>query len=331
MLRLCLLPLLLWACKDSPSTDDSNSTDDSADDTGSPPVTGWDWCPADGGQGLGEGATLQIGASAMYCGGSDESRSLAEELAAKVQVYLPPQSLSLPAQTQSGAFTLPACARFGPDLEGPVSSGEGALDLRVDTYGSETWHQVTLTQPLQSAADGDWTLTVSLWGQDAPSTLVLDGDSPSPDGLSGASLSLCKGDCEDYSSWREALSCTFASEDSDRHHFEFEGGELTLDLRIGQSMASTEPAMLVGAEGALDGVDFEQTDYWKLIYNPEHHHFSRDAQVWFDSPIGEVCALELRGFDPWGEGDPTTVTPLDCEGAALPQRALTEETYERVD
>lgn len=329
MPRTLSLLLLLVACKDQAPGDDSATDDSATDDTGSPPVEGWAWCEEEG-QGLGSGATLQITASALYCGGSDEGRELSDERAAKVQLYLPPQTLSLPTETTEGAFTLPACLRAAPEAEGPRSSGPGTLSLRVDTYGSETWHELTLTQPLEDSSGQTWTLTLSSWGEGSPAQVVVDGDYPDPFAGGGVTLSACPGDCTDYSAWRSLLSCTFASEDSDQHTFVFEGGELVLDLRIGQSMASTEPAMLVGARGTLDGVDFEQTDYWSLVYNPEHHHFSRDAQVWLPSPIGEVCALEVRAFDPWDEAPPTTVHALDCAGASLGERALSAESFSQV-
>ena len=96
-------------------------------------------------------------------------------------------------------------------------------------------------------------------------------------------------------------------------------------------MASTEPAAFVRAEGNLDGTDFLQTDYYKLIYNPEHHHFSRDFAVLFDAPIGEVCGLKVLHLDPWGGEPPTEVHTIECDLGSLGTREVLSETFEKDD
>jgi len=56
-------------------------------------------------------------------------------------------------------------------------------------------------------------------------------------------------------------------------------------------MASTEPAMFVAATGTLDGTTFIQTDYWKLVYLPAHHHFVRNFAVLFEGASSGACGL----------------------------------------
>jgi hypothetical protein len=110
----------------------------------------------------------------------------------------------------------------------------------------------------------------------------------------------------------------------------FDGGDLTLDIRMGVSMAATEPAAFVLATGTLDGQSFEQGDYWKLIYNPTHHHFSRDFAVLFDSPIGNACGLKAAELDPWGDQPPARVHTIACDLTELAERSVSSETFEEI-
>ena len=95
-------------------------------------------------------------------------------------------------------------------------------------------------------------------------------------------------------------------------------------------MAATEPAAFVRASGSLDGQSFEQADYWKLIYNPSHHHFSRDFAVLFDAPIGSACGLKATEVDPWGDAPPAQVHTIDCELGEIDERLLSSESYEEI-
>jgi hypothetical protein len=246
-----------------------------------------------------------------------------------VQLRLMAADLDFPIDGGSGVVTLPACAAFAPDEEGLQTSGEGVLNMTSVTYGSETFFNLFIEQPMVGPDGVVWTLRVGMSGTGKPEQLDLHGDYAGPFLDPQISMTLCRGDCADYTDQRVLGSCTFEGVGSQRHDLSFEGGELGLELRIGDSFASTEPAILLKAEGSLNGEPFTQTDYWSLVYNPEHHHFSRDARVWLDQPIGDVCALEALGFDPWGEDPATTVRALGCDGALLSELPLTGETYTR--
>ena len=87
-------------------------------------------------------------------------------------------------------------------------------------------------------------------------------------------------------------------------------------------MESTEPSSYVRAQGTLDGVAFDVTDYWRLPYNPEHHHFSRDFGVLFDAPIGGACGLVARKLDKWGEPPAAEVATVDWDLAVVEAREL---------
>lgn len=321
-----LLGLLGCGDKDTPSGD-SAADDSGGDDTGSTSLPDWSWCAPGEGVGGGWDGALVVTDDALYCGESREDRTLDEEQAAKVQLRLMPSALDFPTEGGSGLVTLPACAAFAPDEEGLQSSGEGVLSITVTPYGSETYFNLFIEQPMVGPDGAPWTLRVAMSGTGAPEQLELHGDYGGPFMDPQIGMTLCPGDCADYVDARLLGSCTFDGVKDQRHDFTFEGGELGLTLRIGDSFASTEPAILLKAEGSLDGESFVQTDYWSLVYNPEHHHFSRDARVWLDQPIGEVCALEALGFDPWGEDPATTIRTLGCDGGLIAELPLVSEAY----
>jgi hypothetical protein len=127
----------------------------------------------------------------------------------------------------------------------------------------------------------------------------------------------------------EAPSCgaiTFVQ----RHTLTFDGGDVVLDLPIGDSFTSTEPAMFVRAAGTLDGVEFVIEDYFDFLYNPEHHYFRRDFLVFFAAPIGEACGLMVTELDPFAPEALQVVSLVDCAGAAVSTRAVSAAVVERV-
>jgi len=116
----------------------------------------------------------------------------------------------------------------------------------------------------------------------------------------------------------------------EQHTVTFEGGDLRVILRLGESGDGTEPGAFVHAEGTLDGTDFVQEDYFKLLYHPEHHHFSRDFGVLFDEPIGEACGVAAYYLDPWNEAPATEVKLIDCAVDPIEDRTVLSEDWERL-
>ena len=318
---LALTLALACSHKDSPA-DDSPIPDDSPDD--SPAEPAWAECP-DGPSASGEGRLLTLGGGALYCGTFNEGRTLDEEQAAKAQLRLPEGSIILPTSAVSDApLTLPACVRFDPDTPGLLSAGEGTVSATFNTWGSDTTFSYQLRQPL----DDGRTLAIQLSGLDQGQDLRLDGAYLSVDGPMQASMMICEGRCE----YAETLfdSCTFEDVATQRNTITYSGGDIALDLRIGSSFASTEPGVFYQATGTHQGQSWSQTDYWSLVYNPTHHHFSRDARVWLPQPIGEVCAIEALEFDPWGDAPPTQVRTLACDGTVLEEPSVSEDRFERL-
>ena len=103
-----------------------------------------------------------------------------------------------------------------------------------------------------------------------------------------------------------------------------------MDLRIGASFADTEPSAFVRAEGTLDGQDFVQTDYFKLLYNPTHHHSSQAFAVLFDEPIGEACGLKVHNHTNY-TAHPWQVATIDCEVNELESREVLIDYDDTVD
>jgi hypothetical protein len=97
---------------------------------------------------------------------------------------------------------------------------------------------------------------------------------------------------------------------------------VTFEVRIGQAMVSTEPSSFVYAGGTLDGTAFEQRSYWKLVYRPTHHHFTRDYAVLFDSPIGGACGLKAVSV-PEAQ---TTVHTINCDLSDIQARTVSSVT-----
>ncbi len=78
-------------------------------------------------------------------------------------------------------------------------------------------------------------------------------------------------------------------------------------------------------------LELSQQDYYKLLYHPYHHHFSRDFAVLFDTPIDGACGLMLLYVNPFGEAEPATIVQtIDCDVNPLETRAVISETTEQL-
>jgi hypothetical protein len=272
---------------------------------------------------------LSVLDTALYCGTFDEGRSLREEAAMKVQLRFLEGSWTLPADGSTDEpFSLPLCLRFPENQLEPRMDGAGMVTV-------EPWGQgrlVSYVQPMRTVTGSLWTLDLSMYDYQpsATASLVLDGLYRLPESDELIAATLCPGDCQDFSQFRRFDSCRFDTVRRERHAVEFQGGSLLLDLHIGDSLASTEPALFVRGTGVLDGTSFDQRDYWHLIYNPEHHHFERDFIVLFDQPIAGACGLRASNFDPWKDPPPAQLSTVDCSLTEIDARSVTSETWERL-
>jgi hypothetical protein len=79
-------------------------------------------------------------------------------------------------------------------------------------------------------------------------------------------------------------------------------------------------------EGSVQNYSF----YFKLIYNPTHHHFDRDFAVLFDSPIGSACGLKFENLGPWGPF-PCRATMVECDLTEIEERELVDCSWETLE
>jgi hypothetical protein len=114
------------------------------------------------------------------------------------------------------------------------------------------------------------------------------------------------------------------------HTVEFDGGNIILELRLGENTTQTAPGMFEHAYGYFDGGAFDSDDYFQLIYRPTHHHFQRNFAVIFDAPIGKVCGLKIEDIDAIDDDTkPTAVVhTINCDLSNIEERAVTAETME---
>jgi hypothetical protein len=256
--------------------------------------------------------TLEVTGTGVYCAKFDETRTLKEELAKKALLRVTPGSYRLPAREQEG-LALPVCIAFGEDGVGVPAVPRSTTHQATSTSGRTSHRYTFVSEQPDPARRLTIDLYLSLPDGEAPG-FVLNGDAPDPFGPTEPSNGFILFESLEESAFvdRGFDSCTHESSRLNHHEIAFDDGELALDVRIGQSFASTEPAAFVGASGTFRGVPFEQADYFKLVYRPAHHHFERDFAVLFDEPIEGACGIQILAFPADPEGVPPTAATVDC-------------------
>jgi hypothetical protein len=115
-----------------------------------------------------------------------------------------------------------------------------------------------------------------------------------------------------------------------RHTITFAGGQIVLDVPITGAVGVTVMlAAFTRASGTLDGKAFTQTDYWKLVYSADHHHFTRNFAVLFDTPIGDACGLKVLNF--WGSrylAPLPDVSTIRCDLTSIAPLAVSSATVD---
>jgi hypothetical protein len=233
----------------------------------------------------------------------------------------------------SGDLALPVCTLFPGEDPFTRMDGPGTTEVSPNTYAGTTYTYLRGSQPMVTEAGDGWTLahTAIVVGPEGttPAPLVLDGAMPDPSTGASAVFSLYKDGGSPYDVETLTFSpCNDVDWTLNRHTVEFEGGNIELDLYLDINTIITAPSALGRAAGTLDGTPFEITDYFQLIYRPDHHHFGRHFAVVFAAPIGDVCALRIEEID--GQSGTTTavVSTAGCDLSVLESRATISEGWE---
>ncbi len=303
---------------------------------GDPGLDPWAGCPtaADYTGGTWSFA-LEVSAEARYCNQGDESQTLAAELGRKTMVRIAPGIYPIPDGDVDPAvpFRLPVCVRVARG-EPPVLDGVGEVTAWFNPSGPDQTYTIQARQPMRAGTQ-PWDLRITIAGMRTAgqSVLVADGAMAADEfGFGPLQMVLCRGtDCwtsaEEY---RNISACDYSALPREQHHVEFtdgtRSGVLDLDIHIGFSPASTEPALFVLGEGDIDGASFHQDDFWRLFYRPTHHHFERDFGLIFDAPLGSACGIavyQLLGLEP-------RLYTTDCRLADLGTAwTITDSTWTR--
>ncbi len=252
---------------------------------------------------------LVVTLGATYCGAFKEIRNLEQEFAAKAKLTIAAGTYRLANTAGTYDLTLPVCFERPPGAAIPFFAGAGKVKTipqssSVDTYRS-CGHAVT--QPISVAGSSDWmfSMRLSYWtwsGTPQPPRLdgsILDLPTPAQAKTPGYlnDLELCSGtDCDDQAEDLKFEACN-PDYPLQRHTISFDGGQVVFDVRItGEVGVAVMTSAFTAASGTLGGTAFAQTDYWKLVYSADHHHFIRNFAVLFAAPIGGACGLKVLNF-----------------------------------
>lgn len=245
---------------------------------------------------------LEVTDGAEYCGAFDELRDLDQEYAVKAKIRIAPGNYPLADIPGTYAFALPVCFEGKPGSAMPSFAGVGEVEVLwsenpLTSYAS---YSHVCNQPLSLSDTGTWSFQghTSYWETAAPPLPLphpLDGTPLDAWGDTGhaTELWLCEGvDCDQWDDVRfEACAADYPRQ---LNVITFEGGEVTFELGITGGVGTEEMlSVFPRASGTLDGTPFTQTDYFKLVYSADHHHFIRSFAVLFDQPIGDACGLKV--------------------------------------
>jgi hypothetical protein len=320
---------------DSDTDSDADADTDVDTDTNDP---AWEYCPPSTAW-IGDESwtgTVTANTEAVYCGAFDEERTLEQELAAKMLVKIPRGTYKVPADaSKKNAMSFPVCTKTAnSSLQPQVIANPGTADVAVNPWGGVAYTYVHALQPLTVPLDkSSWWFepTYVLVGKKGavPNVLELNGG---PNNLDGSGIDFyVYADGMNYYDVTSvhAKTCMDSTWTKNTHTIEFDGGNVILELWLGENTTQTAPGIFKHAYGFLDdGGAFDSDDYFQLIYRPTHHHFQRNFAVLFDAPLGKACGLKIEDVDPI-DAEPTAVVhTINCDLSNIDELAVTAETIE---
>ena len=319
-------------------------------DAGVEPVPPWPGCPTADAYG-GDASWpwfLEVQSDAVYCAEPEEANgigapneALIQSRDQKAQLRFVPGTYPLPAvDAAQSELMLPMCYRAAPTQESLSPGSPGTLTTEsYETYlmNSDTrqeYPKTVYSYVYEQAFSNDTDLLRSFqvtfefadYDDNAPPTAVVTGRYVT-NYLSEAEPTFLRIFDKTDNIWKRFSPCLFFDRETTENwtHVTWNGGEIFLDIDINSDLPETdgtEPSAFIRALGTLDGESFDQTDYWKLIYAPEHHHFVRHFAVIFDTPINGACGLKVLGIDPYitDTVEGISVFTIDCDMSNLEEK-----------
>ena len=253
---------------------------------------------------------LTVTDEAVYCATFSESRTLEEELAAKLQLRVTPGDYRLPAQDHP-SYQLPICLRQQSGAAEAPSEGNTEYDQHP--FDDDTEHQVSARLSYEENGQLNVRLQRTMESGEDPAFLLDGKENDSFDFDSYTAFELCSEPGDECFPDRLFTSCDFSGGQLNLHEVTLDEGQIRFELRLGESFAGTEPGAYVRASGTFEGVEFDQTDYFKLVYHPTHHHFERTFVVLFDEPIAGACGVLVHGLEKFGDDVADAAYTVDCD------------------
>lgn len=236
---------------------------------------------------------FRVESSAVFCGLIAEE-PLRHAPSKAFRIHLTPGDYRLPETPGDYQMRLPFCAESSAMADFALG-GAGPLTLDNVPLGEDTFWLYRLEQSfvlggVARVLDvGIDVLYLTSVGE--PPELVLDHQrdhGTNPD--TSVTYLSCTEPC-DTPIWFEP--CPMPGE-GDRYAVRFDRGNVELFVRVYPAFGPSGPAALTQARGVLDGTSFTQSNFFKLAHRPDHHNHGGGFYVGFDSPIGDVCGLELE-------------------------------------
>jgi hypothetical protein len=296
--------------------EDGDARDGGDDGDGEAPAL-WPWCPAPSAyQGGSWDHAAQVDDGALYCV-LNQGATVEEDLGAKARLRIVPGSYPLPAASGQVDLLLPVCLEL-PGGQGSELSGPGPLAVTAEPYHQGrrlTWR---LEQPLL-AGGRSWAfeLFVTLYTYDAAAglpILALSDRLMLHEPWGELYLSFRLGHAELGYPW-PLLPCLPANSNRRVERVTFDRGWLEVwhDVVHDAEYGGGGPAILSRGFGALDGVAFDQQDYYKLGHLIAHHNWGGTFLVMFDEPVGSVCGLKLCVPSQDGGGPDPGAWAMGCD------------------
>jgi hypothetical protein len=279
----------------------------------------WPWCP-DPSAYIGGPWTYQarVDERALYCA-VNMGATVEEDLTLKARLRLVPGTYALPWEDGPYALWLPACLEL-PGGVGSQFSGAGSLAVDIEAYGEGSHASFLLEQPV-SAGGSPWaiTLDVSQYAyQGAPPELPLSDWLTSTAAGGEIYLFLRLSNAQLAYPWT-LVPCLPAHTSRRVSRVTFDRGwmEVWHDPVDDLPSGGGGPAVFQRGTGELDGVAFDQRDYFRLAHLIAHHNWGGTFLVMFDAPIGAACGIKLCIPSVDGGGPELGAWTVDCSPAVL--------------